>query len=107
VYWFEEPIKHNDSGHGAMIAHATVTPIQLGENLVGVKSLLDAVKSETTDFLMFDLDRIGGVAGWCLASELALASGQEVSSHLFPERAHLLAATSTKIGWSTLIGQTL
>lgn len=97
VYWIEEPIKHDDFRHAAMIADATSTPIQLGENLVGVAPLLDAVKSEATDLLMFDLDRIGGVTGWCLGNGLALASGREVSSHLFPEiSAHLLAATPTR-----------
>lgn len=97
VYWIEEPIKHDDFRHAAMIANATSTPIQLGENLVGVAPLFDAVKSEAADFLMFDLDRIGGVTGWQLGSGLAMASGREVSSHLFPEiSAHLLAATPTQ-----------
>jgi mandelate racemase len=97
VYWIEEPIKHDDFRHAAMVADATATPIQLGENLVGVAPLFDAVKSEASDFLMFDLDRIGGVTGWCLGSGLAVASGREVSSHLFPEiSAHLLAATPTR-----------
>ncbi len=80
-----------------MIADATKTPIQLGENLSGLPPLFDVLKSEATDFLMFDLDRIGGVSGWQLASGLASASGKEVSSHLFPEvSAHLLSATPTR-----------
>jgi len=97
VYWIEEPIRHDDFRHAAMIADATATPIQLGENLVGVAPLLDAVRMDAADFLMFDLDRIGGVTGWCLASGLATAGGREVSSHLFPEiSAHLLAATPNR-----------
>jgi mandelate racemase len=97
VYWIEEPIKHDDFRHAAMIANVTTTPIQLGENLVGSAPLLDAVTSEASDFLMFDLDRIGGVTGWCRASGLASAINREVSSHLFPEvSAHLLAATPTR-----------
>jgi mandelate racemase len=97
VYWIEEPIRHDDFSHAAMIAGATRTPVQLGENLVGLPPLFDALKSEATDFLMFDLDRIGGVSGWRLASGLASASGKEVSSHLFPEvSAHLLSATPTR-----------
>ncbi|WP_028220851.1 enolase C-terminal domain-like protein [Paraburkholderia oxyphila] len=96
VYWIEEPIRHDDFTHASMIAAATRTPIQLGENLVSVPPLLNALKADATDYLMFDLDRIGGVSGWRLASGLALAAGREVSSHLFPEiSAHLLAATPT------------
>jgi mandelate racemase len=97
VYWIEEPIRHDDFAHAARIADATKTPIQLGENIVGLRPLLDVVQAEATDFLMFDLDRIGGVSGWQLASGLASASGKEVSSHLFPEvSAHLLCATPTR-----------
>jgi mandelate racemase len=97
VYWIEEPIKHDDYRHAAMIADVTTTPIQLGENLVGVSPVLDAIKADACDLIMFDIDRIGGVTGWCLASGLALASGREVSSHLFPEiSAHVLAATPTR-----------
>ncbi|WP_216673591.1 enolase C-terminal domain-like protein [Paraburkholderia solitsugae] len=97
VYWIEEPIKHDDFGHAAMVASATRTPIQLGENLVGVVPLFEALRSNATDFVMFDLDRIGGVTGWRQASGLAASAGREVSSHLFPEvSAHLLSATPTK-----------
>jgi mandelate racemase len=96
IYWIEEPIKHDDFAHAAMVAAATRTPIQLGENLVNLLPLWEALKAEATDYLMFDLDRIGGVSGWRLASGLALATGRQVSSHLFPEiSAHLLAATPT------------
>ncbi|WP_207003616.1 enolase C-terminal domain-like protein [Trinickia mobilis] len=97
VYWIEEPIRHDDFTHTAKIASSTRTPIQLGENLVGVAPLFDALKADATDYVMFDLDRIGGVSGWRLASGLAAATGRQVSSHLFPEvSAHLLAATPTK-----------
>lgn len=59
--------------------------------------MLDALKVEATDFVMLDLDRIGGVSGWRFACGLAAATGREVSSHLFPEvSAHLLAATPTR-----------
>jgi mandelate racemase len=97
VYWIEEPIRHDDFAHAASIASSTKTPIQLGENLVGVAPLFDALKADATDYIMFDLDRIGGVTGWRLASGLAAGAGRQVSSHLFPEvSAHLLAATPTR-----------
>jgi mandelate racemase len=94
VYWIEEPIRHDDFAHLSKIAAATRTPLQLGENLVGVAPLFDALKVDATDYLMFDLDRIGGVTGWRMAAGLAAAAGRPVSSHLFPEvSASLLAAT--------------
>jgi len=55
-----------------------------------------ALEAGACDFVMPDLERIGGVTGWQRAAALASARGIEMSSHLFPEvSAHLLAATPT------------
>jgi mandelate racemase len=53
-----------------------------------------ALEASASDYVMLDLDRIGGVTGWQRAAGLAAAYNRQVSSHLFPEvSAHLLAAT--------------
>jgi mandelate racemase len=55
-----------------------------------------ALDAGAADYVMPDLDRIGGVTGFMQAAALAAARGIEMSSHLFPEvSAHLLAATPT------------
>jgi mandelate racemase len=55
-----------------------------------------ALATRACDYVMPDLERIGGVTGWLRAAALAAAAGVEMSSHLFPEvSAHLLAATPT------------
>ncbi|GAB7523236.1 enolase C-terminal domain-like protein [Paraburkholderia sp. 2C] len=96
VYWIEEPIRHDSYAQLAQIAARIDTPVQLGENFVSVQPVFEAAKADASDYLMFDLDRIGGVSGWRLASGIAASVGREVSSHLFPEvSAHLLAATPT------------
>ena len=52
--------------------------------------------SDLSDYVMPDLERIGGVTGWLRAAALAADAGIEMSSHLFPEvSAHLLAVTPT------------
>lgn len=94
VYWIEEPIRHDDYRHMARIAQAARTPIQLGENFTGLPPMAAALEAGASDYVMLDLDRIGGVTGWQRATGLASAYNREVSSHLFPEvSAHLLAAT--------------
>jgi mandelate racemase len=99
VYWIEEPIRHDDYQHAALIAQAVTTPIQAGENFLGLEPLAASLSAAASDYVMLDLDRIGGVSGWRSAAGLAAAYGREVSSHLFPEvSAHLLAATPTA-GW--------
>ena len=94
IYWIEEPIRHDDYHHTALIAQAVKTPIQIGENFAGLPPMAAALAASASDYVMPDLDRIGGVTGWQRAAGLAAAYNREVSSHLFPEvSAHLLAAT--------------
>ena len=55
-----------------------------------------ALQDAACDYVMPDLERIGGVTGWQRAAALAATHRIEMSSHLFPEiSAHLLAATPT------------
>jgi mandelate racemase len=55
-----------------------------------------ALAAGACDYVMPDLERIGGVTGWMRAAALASAHGVEMSTHLFPEvSAHLLAVTPT------------
>jgi mandelate racemase len=94
VYWIEEPIRHDDYRHLALLAQAAKTPIQIGENFAGLPPMAAALEASASDYVMLDVDRIGGVTGWQRAAGLAAAYNRQVSSHLFPEvSAHLLAAT--------------
>ena len=96
IYWIEEPIRHDDYPGNAEVAAALATPVQIGENFSGPQAMAAALGVKACDYVMPDLERIGGVSGWQQAAGLAAAAGIEMSSHLFPEiSAHLLAATPT------------
>ncbi len=96
VYWLEEPIRHDDYAGLAKVAAELKTPVQIGENFSEVTAMAAAIAAKACDFVMPDLERIGGVYGWQRAAALAFANGIEMSSHLFPEvSTHLLAATPT------------
>jgi mandelate racemase len=96
VYWIEEPIRHDDYPGNAEVAGALATPVQIGENFSGPQAMAAALGAKACDYVMPDLERIGGVSGWQQAAGLAAAAGIEMSSHLFPEvSSHLLAATPT------------
>jgi mandelate racemase len=96
VYWIEEPTRHDDYAGCARIAAALKTPAQIGENFAGAPAMATALAAGACDYVMPDLERIGGVTGWQRAAALASAAGIEMSSHIFPEvSAHLLAATPT------------
>jgi mandelate racemase len=94
--WIEEPVRHDDYAGSARIAAELRTPIQIGENLVDTFELHRALEAKAMDYVMPDVQRIGGVTGWLRAAAIAHAHGMEMSSHLFPEySAHLLAVTPT------------
>jgi mandelate racemase len=96
IYWLEEPIRHDDYAGAAKLARELEVPIQIGENfslLAGMQAALDA---NACDYVMPDLERIGGVTGWRRAAALAAERKIKMSSHLYSEAsAHLLAATPT------------
>lgn len=94
--WIEEPIRHDDFRGCAKVARALATPVQIGENFSLPQQMAEAIAAGAPDYVMPDLERIGGVTGWQRAAALAAANGLEMSSHLFPEvSAHLLAVTPT------------
>jgi len=96
VYWLEEPIRHDDYAGNATLVRELATPIQIGENFSETSAMAVALAARAADYVMPDLERIGGVTGWLRASALATTHRIEMSSHLFPEvSAHLLAATPT------------
>jgi mandelate racemase len=96
VYWIEEPIVYDDLEGCAKVAREVATPIQIGENFYGPGAMAAAIAARAADYVMPDLQRIGGVTGWLRAAALAEAANLELSSHLFPEvSCHLLAVTPT------------
>jgi mandelate racemase len=111
VYWIEEPIRHDDYTGCAALARELGTPIQIGENFSLPWAMDQALAAQACDYVMPDLERIGGVTGWLRAAELASARHVPMSSHLFPEvSAHLLAATPTRhwleyVDWASVLLQ--
>jgi mandelate racemase len=96
IYWLEEPIRHDDYPNAAALTRVLRTPIQLGENFSLAAGMEAAVAQHAADYVMPDLERIGGVTGWLEAARIAAAHELPMSSHLFPEvSAHLLAVTPT------------
>jgi mandelate racemase len=96
LYWIEEPMRHDHYAGYARLCAELRTPVQTGENLLNTFEMAQAIEARSLDFVMPDVQRIGGVSGWLRAAALAHAHGIEMSSHLFPEfSAHLLAVTPT------------
>jgi mandelate racemase len=96
VHWIEEPIRADDFAGCAKVAREVATPIQIGENFMGPEQMAQAIAAGSADYVMPDVQRIGGVTGWMRSAALAQGAGLEMSSHLFPEASvQLLAVTPT------------
>jgi mandelate racemase len=96
LYWLEEPIRHDDYAGNATLRREFKVPIQIGENFSLPEGMQVALDAGASDWVMPDLERIGGVTGFMRAAALAQAHRIEMSSHLYPDvSAHLLAATPT------------
>ena len=96
IYWIEEPIRADDFEGCSRVSMNLKTPVQIGENFYSSQQMYEALAIHASDYVMPDLQRIGGISGWLRAAALAHAAGVEMSSHLFPEvSASLLAVTPT------------
>ena len=96
MHWIEEPIRADDFEGCAKVADAVATPIQIGENFMGPEQMAQALAARCSDYVMPDLQRIGGITGWMRAAALAQGAGIEMSSHLFSEAsAQVLPVTPT------------
>ena len=63
IYWLEEPIRHDDHAGNAALARELATPIQIGENFSESAAMALALDAGACDYVMPDLERIGGVTG--------------------------------------------
>ena len=110
--WIEEPVRADDHAGNARVAAALNTPVQIGENYWGARDMARAVAAQASDYVMPDLERIGGVSGWLRAAAIADAAALPMSTHLFPEiSAHLMCVTPTAhwleyVDWANPVLQT-
>jgi mandelate racemase len=94
--WIEEPVpQENLSGH-AEVRESSPIPIQAGENWWFPRGFAEAIAAGSSDFIMPDLMKVGGVTGWLNVAGQADAASIPMSSHILPEAsAHVLAVTPT------------
>jgi mandelate racemase len=99
VYWIEEPIVYDDFDGCARIADEVATPIQIGENFYGPIDLIRALDANACDYIMPDVERIGGVTGWLRTAFIAEEAGIQMSSHILPEISAQLMAVTPSAHW--------
>lgn len=78
--WVEEPTLAHEYEGDALVAREVSVPIQCGENWWGAPDLRPAINARASDYMMFDMMKIGGVTGWLNAAALAEVHGIPVSA---------------------------
>ena len=107
IYWFEEPIRHDDYAGAARLARELKMPVQLGENFSLPAGMATALEHKAADYVMPDLERIGGVTGWRIAAALADVNRIKMSSHCFLKSARICwRRRRPAISSNTSIGRT-
>jgi L-alanine-DL-glutamate epimerase-like enolase superfamily enzyme len=91
--WFEEPVICHDHEGEAAIRAALDTPIASGETVYTHRGILEMLQAGSADYMMPDLQRMGGPTEFLKAGHLCEAFHIPCSAHLFPEMSLPLLAS--------------
>jgi len=91
-YWFEEPLRADDTAGLAALADALTIPIASGENNYGKRQFLPLFEQHAVDIVQPDLRRAGGVTECLEIGLIADAFNIPYASHGGGVHLHILAA---------------
>ena len=91
-YWFEEPLRADDTTGLAALAHELVIPIAAGENNYGKRQFRELFERRAVDIVQPDLRRAGGLTECLEIGLMADAFNVPYASHGGGVHLHLLAA---------------
>jgi L-alanine-DL-glutamate epimerase-like enolase superfamily enzyme len=96
-YWFEEPLRADDSDGLAQLAHALTIPIASGENSFGKRQFRDLFERRAVDIVQPDIRRAGGLTECLEIGAMADAFNVPYASHGSGAHLHVLAALPNAI----------
>lgn len=85
IYWFEEPLHHQNFEGYRMLKEQTGISIAMGEREYDVQPLLELSKRNALDIWQPDLLRIGGVEAWRESAAIAHAHHLPVLPHYYKD----------------------
>ncbi|MBV8084838.1 MAG: mandelate racemase/muconate lactonizing enzyme family protein [Chloroflexi bacterium] len=92
LFYFEDPVSHNDYDGLVRIAQTLDTPLAAGESYHEIEPFRHLLERRGLDIVMVDLN-VGGLTQWMRVAHLAEAHGRPIVSHLCPEvLSHAVAA---------------
>lgn len=102
VTWFEDPVEYEDmDGLRAFAAEAPM-PMGTGEHIYGLDQLKQLLDQGSTQYVVLDLQRIGGITDFLAAAALCEAYRVELVNHCHPHTSLQLLAASRAGTWCEL-----
>jgi L-alanine-DL-glutamate epimerase-like enolase superfamily enzyme len=81
LFWFEEPLWHDDVQGHATLARATTIPVALGEQLYSLDAFTDFMDAKAVYYLQPDVTRLGGITEFIWVADTALSRRLPVAAH--------------------------
>ena len=102
VLWFEDPVEYED--HYGLQAFAAEAPMPMGtgEHVYGLDDLKQLLDRGGAQYLVLDLQRIGGITDFLAAAALCEAYRVELVNHCHPHTSLQLLATARAGTWCEL-----
>ena len=85
IYWFEEPVNHNNYAGYETLRKKTQISISTGEREFSNQPLLELIRRDAVDLWQPDILRIGGVESWKESAALAQAYKIPVLPHYYKD----------------------
>jgi L-alanine-DL-glutamate epimerase-like enolase superfamily enzyme len=102
VTWFEDPVEYEDLEGLERFAAEAPMPMGTGEHIYGLDQLKQLLDLGSTQYVVIDLQRIGGVTDFLAAAALCEAYRVELVNHCHPHTSLQLLATARAGTWCEL-----
>ncbi len=81
IYWFEEPLWHDDvRGHSELVKK-TCIPVALGEQLYNSDAFQAFIEADAVHYVQPDVTRLGGITEFLTVADMALGRRLPVAPH--------------------------
>ena len=102
ILWFEDPVEYEDLDGLAALGEATAVPLGTGEHVYGIDHLKQHLDLGALQYLVLDMERIGGITDFLAAAALCDAYRVQLVNHCFPHPSMQVLATAGTGSWCEL-----
>jgi mandelate racemase len=99
VTWFEDPVEYEDLEGLKAFADAAPMPMGTGEHIYGLDQLKQLLDLGAAQYVVLDLERIGGITDMLAAAALCEAYRVELATHCYPHVSAQVLATARAGTW--------